>query len=234
VVVGGAAVAGIVVYAYIQRSRDRQPTPEEMVDAAGYVPSDWSPDAYVGATVPGGETFDPQVDRLDVTTNAEWSQRVIDLLEGVGYTREKASATVAKYLSGEQLDATEKLITQTAIAMLGNPPAGALPILSLPSVTGSTPSTPTQTPAPPSLAVRPAVGGPARRYVLSWGSVVGATGYEYRGVYRRIGGIVRHFPPTRHSYTTAVTPPTGHLAFEIRTTRHGQHSPWNRVTVRAA
>lgn len=235
--VGGAAIAGIVIYAYMRRSRDAsasQQDLEQQLADAGYVPADWSPDAFVGATAPGGETFDPQVEQLNVTTNAQWSQRVVDLLEGVGYDRNKAAATIGKYLSGQPLDGTEKLIIQTAIALLGNPPAGALPIISLPSAFPTTPSSPTTALAPPTLAVRPAVGRPGRRYTLTWGSTVGATGYEYRSVVGHRGEVVRHFPATRHTYTTAVQPATGQLAFEVRATKTGKKSPWNRVTVRAA
>jgi hypothetical protein len=179
VLTGLAAVAGIVVYAYMRRARDTGPAPgsDEQLDAAGYVPSDWSPDAYVGATRPGGETYDPS-DVADTTplTNAEWSQRVVDLLEGVGIDRTKAAATIGKYLSGQPLDASEKLIVQTAIALLGNPPAGALPII-------SAPSTPTTT--PPSTATK--LAKPTLRYWaglttntiygLGWTRVPGAAYY---------------------------------------------------------
>jgi hypothetical protein len=232
---GGAAVAGIVVYAYIRRSRvapELEPGSEEQLDAAGYVPSDWSPDAFVGATTPGGAAYDPQVDRLDVTTNAEWSQRVIDLLTDVGYDRTKAATTIGKYLSGQPLDGVEKLIVQTAIAMLGNPPAGALPIISLPSAYPTTPSTPTTAPPPPSLAVRPAIGKGSGRYVATWGSVPGATGYQFRWVVRHVGGTVLSFPATKHSHETSKPPTTGHLAFEIRTVKGSSRSQWNRVTIR--
>ena len=234
---GGAAIAGIVVYAYIRRSRaapDVEPGSDEQLDEAGYVPSDWSPDAFVGAQAPGGAAFDPQVDRLDVTTNAEWSQRVIDLLTDVGYDRTKAAQTIGKYLSGQALDGTEKLIIQTAIAMLGNPPAGALPIISQQGPYPTVPSTPTTALAPPSLAVRPGMGKGTGRYVLAWGSSPGATGYQVRWVVGHVGGIPRPLPATQHSYTTAPAPKRGHLAFEVRATAPAKSSSWNRVTVRAA
>jgi len=141
---GLAAVSGIVVYAYWRRSQ----APEEELPGEGdqyATGDDYTPDAYIGATQPGGETYDPNATETNVpTTNQEWSQRAIDALESVGYTRDKAATTIGKYLAGQPLDLAEKLIIQVAIAMMGNPPAGALPIISAPS----TPVTPAPTPTP--------------------------------------------------------------------------------------
>lgn len=179
VLAGGAAVAGIVVYAYWRRSQAPavEPGSEEQLEDAGYVPSDWSPDAFVGATAPGGETYDPQLPLESVTTNAEWSQRVVDLLEGVGYERNKAAATVGKYLSGQPLDTTEKLIIQTALALLGNPPAGALPIITAPSTPTTNPAAPTST-ALQTPTLRYSAGDPRNtNYALAWTKIPGAAYY---------------------------------------------------------
>ena len=179
VLAGAAAVAGIVAYAYWRRSQapGLEPGSEEQLEDAGYVPSDWSPDAYVGATAPGGETYDPQLPRESVTTNAEWSQRIVDLLEGVGYDRNKAAETVGKYLSGQPLDAAEKLIIQSALALLGNPPAGALPIISAPSTPSTNPTQPpSNTLGTPTLRYSP--GDPRNTiYQLAWNKISGATHY---------------------------------------------------------
>jgi hypothetical protein len=178
---GGAAVAGIIVFTYWRNSQ--LPDEEAPEEGAEYAPGDsWTPDAYIGATAPGGETYDPGISDDGVTTNAEWSQRVVDLLEGVGYDRNKAAATVGKYLSGQPLDATEKLIIQTAIALLGNPPAGALPIIPAPT----TPP-PTTNPPPPTSTklARPTLrvgAGNTRNtiYQLACNRVSGAVYYEWQ------------------------------------------------------
>ena len=139
VVAGLAAVAGIVVVAYWRAARTpvEEPAQEGTEGVAG---DEWSPDAYAGATAPGGASFIPGDTASDATpgTNVEWAQRVVDLLEGVGYDRNKAAATIGKYLAGQPLDGTEKLIVQAALALLGNPPAGALPIITA----GSAPTQP--------------------------------------------------------------------------------------------
>jgi hypothetical protein len=178
---GLAAAAGIAVYAYWRRAGQEGPAPgsDEQLDAAGYIPSDWSPDAYVGATAPGGETYDPTIVDQAPLTNADWTQRVVDLLENVGVDRNKAAITVGKYLSGQPLDASEKLIIQTAIALLGNPPAGALPIISAPSTPTTTPTNPAAKLARPTLRVGAGLLSNTI-YQLSCNRVPGAIGYLWQ------------------------------------------------------
>jgi hypothetical protein len=175
VLAGGAAVAGIVIYAYWRRSQSAGEEPAGEGDE--YVSGDeWTPDAYIGATQPGGATYDPIEQDDVIDTNAEWAQRVVDLLEGVGYERNTAAVTIGKYLAGQPLSATEKLTVQAAIALLGNPPGGALPIYSAPE----TPTTP-----PPATAtklatptMRASAGDPRNtNYALSWTRIAGATLY---------------------------------------------------------
>jgi hypothetical protein len=210
VLAGLAAAAGIVVYAYWRRAQaptGPAPGSDEQLDEAGYVPSDWSPDAYVGATAPGGPNYDPgDVADTTPTTNAEWSQRIVDLLENVGYDRNKAAATVGKYLSGQPLDATEKLIIQAGIALLGNPPAGALPIISAPSTPTTTTPTATKLAKP---ALRYWAGDPRNtNYGLGWNRVSGAAYYILQrsagpGAPTSIGviGTSRRTPPLQRGAT---------------------------------
>jgi hypothetical protein len=144
---GLAAVGGIVVYAWWRRGQNAAvaPVPGE----GDVVPADIGAsgtDAFSGATSPGGAGFDEPTIDTTPNTNAEWSQRVIDLLEGAGFDRTFAATTIGKYLSGQPLALSEKLLVQTAIALLGNPPAGALPII-------SAPETPTTT-TPPTTTVK--------------------------------------------------------------------------------
>jgi hypothetical protein len=232
VLAGGAAVAGIILFTYWRNARAAGEEP--IGEGETYAGDQWTPDAYIGATAPGGETYDPgDIEDTTPTTNAEWSQRVVDLLENVGYDRNKAAATVGKYLSGQPLDATEKLIIQTAIALLGNPPAGALPII--PGPTPPTTPPPATTLQPPAgLTARPGIGKGRGRYVLTWSKVPDATGYQVRWVVRHLGGAVRTVGPSTFTYTTAVAPRTGYLAFEVRSLRGlTERSAWRRTVVRS-
>src|SRR5262245_8152864 len=138
-IAGGALTAGIVGYAWWRNGRTA-PAPGE----GELSPDDlaYAPDAYSGAVIPGGSTVVGTVEpQGDPKTNAEWSQRLVDALENVGFERNYAALTIGKYLSGQQLTTAEALMMQTAIAILGNPPAGALPILKFNnSPNGNTPN----------------------------------------------------------------------------------------------
>jgi hypothetical protein len=169
--VGLAAVSGIAVYAYWRRGTET-PAPGEGEYSAG---DQWSPDAYAGADAPGGETYDPN----EVTsrfiapvTNAEWTQRVVDMLANAGYDITFAASVIGKYLSGQALTAAEKLVAQTGIAMMGNPPAGALPIISAPEPTAGS-ATKLSKPT-----MRASAGDPRNtNYALAWNAVSGAAFY---------------------------------------------------------
>lgn len=170
---GGAAIAGIVIYAYIRRS-DQPVGAEE----GAYAPGDqWSPDAYTGAGIgaPGGESYDPNevsTRFLAPVTNAEWTQRVVTALADMGYDMTFAASTIGKYLSGQALTAAEKILAQSGIAVMGNPPAGALPILSAPEPTTGT----SDKLARPTI--RHSAGDPRNtNYALSWNKVSGAAFY---------------------------------------------------------
>jgi hypothetical protein len=176
VLAGLAATAGIVVYAYWRASQ--APIDEAPEEGDQYASGDdYTPDAYIGATQPGGETYDPNDTENNLpTTNAEWSQRVIDALESVGYDRANAAQTVGKYLAGQPLNAAEKLTIQVAIAMLGNPPAGALPIISAPAPPTTPPPATSNKLATPTM--RYSAGSPANtNYALAWTAVPGAQAY---------------------------------------------------------
>jgi hypothetical protein len=137
VVAGGAAILGIVAYAYMRRASLQEPPLGEGMPTPG---DQWSPDAYSGAGTPGGESFDPQDVSPDPNappaTNAQWTQRVVDWLVNVAqYDSQFAANTIGKYLSGNTLNAGEKLLVQAGVGALGSPPAGALPIISGPEPT---------------------------------------------------------------------------------------------------
>jgi hypothetical protein len=207
VIAGLGGVAAIVIYAYWRRAQAPEEDPAEEGDeyAAG---DEWSPDAYIGATQPGGATYQPEETDTDVNTNAEWAQRVVDLLEGVGYDRNLAAATIGKYLAGQPLTTTEKILVQAAIGLLGNPPGGAIPIFSLPTPTTPTPTTPSGTKlATPRLSAN---AGDRRNtnYALSWTKVPGAAYYTLK---RELGpgsptslnvvGTSRRTPALKRNYT---------------------------------
>jgi hypothetical protein len=140
---GGLAVAGAVIYSYWRSSTTPVAAPGEGELTTDDLAYTGDVDAFAGARTPGGETYDPSIPGDGPpTTNAEWTQRVIDSLEGVGYTRDMAANTIGKYLSGQPLTAAERILIQAAIAIWGNPPAGALPMIDAPTPPTQPPGTP--------------------------------------------------------------------------------------------
>ncbi len=132
VLVAGSVAAGIVIWAWIRRGKSQTQPTEGDVTGQDLT----SPDAFAGATTPGGSTVIGSVQPQGAPlTNPEWAQRVVDMLEGVGYDRNLAANTIGKYLAGQPLSTTESLLIRAAIGLLGYPPAGALPIVANTSVT---------------------------------------------------------------------------------------------------
>lgn len=192
----------------------------------------YTPDAYSGATgIPGGSTvtnIDPESPFGAPGTNAEWSQRLVDLLEGVGFDRNFAASTIGKYLSGNPLTTNEALSIQTGLALLGNPPAGALPIVkSNPAVPPPPATGGTAKPSAPSTLNVKKVNN--NTWQLSWSPVSGATNYEVRAVTGHTGDAVRTVSGT--SYTATSAQRAGHLAFEVRAKNANGVSAWKRNTV---
>jgi hypothetical protein len=206
VYVGLAAAGSIAAYSYWRRSQDTTaPAPGEGdISAADLT----SPDAFVN---PGGSTVIPDSSEQPPFTNADWFQRVLDLLEAAGVDRTLASQTLGKYLAGNPLNTAEKLIIQQAKGLLGPPPAGDLPIISAPetpppSGTGTPPS-----PVPPSGAPAKVTGlhvharNANKSVSISWNRASGAAQYA---VYRNGGRInivsvpgATVGPPAAGSYT---------------------------------
>jgi hypothetical protein len=240
VIAGLGVSAGIVAYAWWRRSSVAEaPVPgegdlaaEDLYGTAGT--GGQGIDAYQGAAVGGASYSGQPAGEGPPLTNAEWAQRVVDLLEGVGFERNFAATTIGKYLSGNALTTAEKLLVQAAVGLLGYPPAGALPIISAPATPTPTPTptptAPTTVSPPATVSARAASGG---RWVITWSGVSGATGYQLRSVTGHTGDPIRSVSASTRSYTTTALPRTGHLAFEVRTRKGSAVSAWKRTTVRA-
>lgn len=127
VIAGGFGIAGILAYAWWMRGSAPTGSAEEpATDQLEYVP-----DGFSGATVPGGSTVDRTDTSDTIDTNPEWAQRVVEMLESVGYERQFVANTISKWFSGEHLTASEVLLVQAAKGLLGPPPSGDIPILKI-------------------------------------------------------------------------------------------------------
>lgn len=118
VAVGGALVAGIVGYAWWNRSRSSTGVPEVL-------PEDVPVDRVPPATVVGSEDFDTGEVRAIINTNAEWFTAAVDYLSTTGgFDFIFVSLTLGKFLSRRQLTEAEANLVQAAKGAVGDPPQG--------------------------------------------------------------------------------------------------------------
>lgn len=125
--VAGAAVAGIVGYAWWARSR------------GGPIGADVTVDPATGAGEDGGgRPLSPPpggtVDLTDgsINTNEEWANEVVQRLGEVGYEPGFVATAVGKYLARQPLNPDEVDVVRTAWALVGRPPESPPPITETP------------------------------------------------------------------------------------------------------
>lgn len=147
--VGLAAVAGILGYAW-WRARGAAGAPVEDVaaepgfDDYGGVQGGGSG----GSSTPGipwqpAEPGDP--DDLPPTTNAVWTQRAVDYMQGLGYDGQLVATVLGKYLGRVPVVASEADIIRTVLGAIGQPPVGEYRII----MVGTPPTNPPPTNPPP-------------------------------------------------------------------------------------
>lgn len=203
VYVAGAAVAVIVGYVYISRSRN-----------AGTVtvdPALGSMNADGTYTNPHPVTsVDTSVDTTDggaITTNDQWGTLVIaDLTQGeLEWDPTFVATAIGRYLAGEGLNSDEANVVRVAWARRGRPPVGNPQIILL--QTGPAPGSGDPTPPPPPPPPAPPTPAPAppRRYV-----------------------IVRAFTRTNPPWQSTLSGIAGHSGRTV-----GQLASWNGVAAPA-
>lgn len=172
VYVAGAAVAGIVGYAYWNKSRAEAAESEvtDYTEGPGYA-MDSGVDEYVN---PGGSQDPVEEDYVSApTTNLEWSQKAVSILIDTGYDPIEASLAVGRYMARQDLSSTQANMIRAASAQLGPPPTGSYPITITPGTTTPTP-TPIKLVAPTGLSAHD-IG--ATTVGLLWNAVSGDRWY---------------------------------------------------------
>ena len=226
--ISGAAIVGYVGFAYWRARKQATPTTPSVDDfgVGTYTPPEQVPvtQAATGEFGSGG-VFDTP------TNNAQWSILAVQRLSDIGFDLLFASVTIGKYLARRELTIPEVELIQAALSQVGTPPQGGpYPVLPAHPVVGTPPPASALTP-PAFFTVAPNVRPPG--YLLRWSSVDQATGYQIRAVTGHTGDVVRTLPKTTNQYLARIAPTKGHLAFEVRTLRGSQTSPWKRTTIRA-
>jgi hypothetical protein len=172
--VGGAAIAGIVGYAYWNSARSSNS------EVSDYTTPDYAMDESVDEYVnPGGSQNPVEEDyNPDPTTNTQWGQKAVSILIDLGYDGVAAALAVGKYMARQNLTSVQADMIRAAQGQIGPPPSGNFPVDSTPTPT--TPTTPAgkpgkDLPAPKNVRV-------GKRFKnsleLVWDPVPGATGYR--------------------------------------------------------
>lgn len=144
VLAGGAAVAGVVGYAWWRQGTAVPAGEAPAEDAALLDDVEGTDDGGIWPFRPGGSTVPSEpVDPATrpPATNAEWTTRAVTALSEVGYEPRAIAAALGKFLSRQALNKGEAEIVQTARAMVGREPTGDLPII-MEGTTTSPPPTP--------------------------------------------------------------------------------------------
>jgi chitodextrinase len=176
VFVPAGIAAAFVAWKWYQASQDSAPAS----GADGYYSTDQSElglSTTGGATNVSGNTGNTETDGTQpdsIDTNAEWTNKAVELLANAGYDPAVVYAALGEFLGRRALDKTEASIARAALAAAGQPPEGRPWTVLEEATTGGT-GTPA---APTGLKVTSTT---ASSVSLSWSAVAGAGSYQ---VYR--------------------------------------------------
>jgi hypothetical protein len=114
VLIGGAAVAGILAVAYFRRGRD---TTTPALDPNTTALGDPTLPTVTTTTIPANTDV--------IATNDAWARKAIELLQGFGYDGAFVATVLGKFLGRRTLTPEEEPVALAALAAVGQPPVGA-------------------------------------------------------------------------------------------------------------
>jgi hypothetical protein len=160
-----AVVAAFVAYRYWSASQgtgsDEPVAGDEEVIGDQYAVGTYSPPVTQDATI-GDGADDGTTVGANPTTDAEWVQYVVELLDAYGVDAVALTLALGRYLDRKALTPAQVDMVTQARALAGNPPqSGALPIIPQQGGTPKPPTPPTKPTTPPPVP-RPA---PGKKYV---------------------------------------------------------------------
>jgi hypothetical protein len=224
---GGAAVAGIVGYAWWTRGAL---VADESLDVE-FPATDFEAPTVVdsGISVGGGPITGEPIAR----TNVEWVTMAREQAAGFGASEALTNSAISKYLGKARLTVAEVALISAIVAVLGQPPTGG-PYSILPAdVTPPPPHTDPPTPPPPTTpppttpppgTPKPAAPGPpgfingrplgGMRYEVNFMHPPTATTYRYRWEHGSVvnGRIVSNVSAWAGISRAGATPKTGYKA----------------------
>lgn len=134
VMIGGAAVAGIVGYAYWAKSRSNATEITDYTTDESTEPNYAHDGDAAEYENPGGSQPPIEEDYVSApTNNIEWGQKAGSILRDIGYEPIAVGVAIGKYLSRMQLSVMEGEMIRAAQGQLGPPPQGTYPINTSPN-----------------------------------------------------------------------------------------------------
>jgi 3',5'-cyclic AMP phosphodiesterase CpdA len=168
--VGGALIAGIVGYAWFQRTRG-EPAPELTEED---IPQDREPPA----TVVGTEDFTSPEAAAIINTNAEWYTAAVEYLVGTGgFDFAFTTITLGKFLARQRLTEQEANLVQAAKGAVGEPPLGGPWPINRTTAPGPTTPTSGRLATPSGFRL---ITNRRGYFEFTWGRVSGASHYLVR------------------------------------------------------
>lgn len=176
IMIPAGIAAAYVAYRWYQASRaEGEPSGSDGTYTSDDL-SEYGLSTSGGATNITGNTGNTQTDGTNphvINTNADWTNRAVELLTNQGFDGQTVSLALGEFLARRSLDKTEASIARAALAAAGQPPVGG-PY----SVIEAATTAPAELKAPTGLK---ATANTSTSVTLAWDAVAGA-GY-YR-VYR--------------------------------------------------
>jgi fibronectin type III domain protein len=224
---GGAAVVGILAYAYWRNARIDDGGGELVIDPSTGAtdPSGAAPGPNAGGDVDASPEGDKTPD-----TNAEWTQLAIEALQAVGYEPGHVASVLGKYLGRRPLTADEQDLVRTVWAMIGQPPEGSYPLS----------PTPEPDPEPSKVLPGPVLGlrvlsTTRSSFRIDWSPPAANSGgmvirYNIRRSKPTVGSIV---PTLNTSYTTqSPLKSNSTYSFQVRAVNVHGAGPWSETTAK--
>lgn len=119
VVIGGAIAAGVLAYAYYKSADAGTPVADPLEAAVDEY------DSPLGNSGGNSSLTSPgNVDEGSIRTNADWTNKAVETLQGAGWEGSAIYTALGKLLAFKTLSPFEADIAQAAKAAVGEPPVG--------------------------------------------------------------------------------------------------------------
>jgi hypothetical protein len=157
---GGAAVVGIVGYAYLSGAGRDEPA------LVGVPETDFEPPTVVDSNIGGGGLDEPTPGLPQ--TNVEWLTMARETGAALGFSQTLLDAALPKYLGKQPISPTEAAAVAAIIAILGSPPSGSFPLIPTLPPTPPPHEPPTTTPKAKPGAIRSLRAAAVTRTRIDW------------------------------------------------------------------